>query len=1427
MDETIDKLQIEIESDSSEASDGLTKLINTLSTIKAAVTPASESFRQLRDMIDGLNRSAVYLHLEPMRDALVKLADASRGINEIDFSGILEIGNVFTTLSNMFENADMGIGARLLQFTAQLKWGMVELEDVGDSIDEGAMQKLVNIGSTISELNAVSNIGSVDTDGLTGLARSLSNAIPQFMDAGSMIDEVTIERLRTFAYVLPEISQLLGSTSAGNGSGIANTVSSLYSLSDALVNLNSVALPSAQNLMDLRSALASFSGLRTTFDATGLRLGIQGIANAARAITSDEADRLRNLGSALSNLNHNFANMTGLSLNDANNFRESVLRIMDACRQIDENDLARLKALQGALSELRQSGGIQGMLEQPTQSSGGGSRGGIGGISATFQSAYSGIQATIRGIGGALDWLRNRISLSNTALGSFLSGLARIAKYRLLRTIIKAFTSGASEGLQNLAHASEEANATLTRLSTTSLLLKNSMGGALYSALATAMDWITAVGNAAARAIDFLSQFFAILGGRTTYMKAVSATQEFVDTTDKATSSVQGLKQELMGFDEINALSPDRSRGGGGSGAIAPDYGAMFAEAPVSKWLQDMMRAGDFTSFGKAIADKINDALAGINWSKIQAGAKKVVNSVTTAINGFFGEMNPSIWGSTIANAINTAAQFVSKFWNNTDWALIGRKVKSSILIALRDIDADTLAKAIVGRLKAAFTFLSGLLPSNADEWREVTGKIASIIQKIITNIPAELIGNTIGNVITGGLSMIKSLAEGMTLTNIATALKETLESAFDSITPEQIEETLQSVKKDIIEALKTIMSIKINIGDFEFSAVGAVIMASAVFNAIRGALSGVFSNTGFTKGKGGLMLTGALAFGLDAMMKISDIKEALDNGSGLDIISSISAVASSALTSAGLVLSSIGKSKAGGIAIGIGAAFEIAGSISSLINDANSENGVTKEQVAGVIGSSLQKAGLTLLVAGHPVAGLITFGIGIALEPVVQKITEMTSASAESVTEIVFGEDWQTDFDAALSKAKEVEELIPIFNNLTGLSVNAQQFFQILQYGADGLYNFGGTIASVDGARGALDSLFGLYATIYGNTNNWQVFVDGIVNGTSQITTNTDDATSATQGFIDTANGTSSAVDSLNQSLNETGGAVEYAKNEFGELNNIDFSGANEQIGGVGSAFDDTVPHITAAGDEAENVNEKIVEIPSETSVFIEITDYSTLISNLDTINTKFTEITDSVEALRLKISVGLAGALTSLKSRINGDMKSTMTTMGNQFTDVKKKVDKLDSAIRGLKGTSISIKVNAGLSSGARRFLQSLQNLDSYAYNKVHPVLQYSQFASGGFPDMGEMFIAKEAGPELVGKIGNRTAVANEEQIGDAIFQYMDEYGRQNGGDGTNYDAMAAALVSAMRSAGLGAVYLDGRMLAQSINRESARAGRPAINY
>ena len=90
----------------------------------------------------------------------------------------------------------------------------------------------------------------------------------------------------------------------------------------------------------------------------------------------------------------------------------------------------------------------------------------------------------------------------------------------------------------------------------------------------------------------------------------------------------------------------------------------------------------------------------------------------------------------------------------------------------------------------------------------------------------------------------------------------------------------------------------------------------------------------------------------------------------------------------------------------------------------------------------------------------------------------------------------------------------------------------------------------------------------------------------------------------------------------------------------------------------------------------------------------------------------------------------------------------------------------------TSEMEKMYRNMASNSNSQIDSIKsNLDSIPRNitTVHTIItervsggsSTRAFASGGFPETGQMFIAREAGPELVGTIGNRTAVANNAQI------------------------------------------------------------------
>lgn len=75
----------------------------------------------------------------------------------------------------------------------------------------------------------------------------------------------------------------------------------------------------------------------------------------------------------------------------------------------------------------------------------------------------------------------------------------------------------------------------------------------------------------------------------------------------------------------------------------------------------------------------------------------------------------------------------------------------------------------------------------------------------------------------------------------------------------------------------------------------------------------------------------------------------------------------------------------------------------------------------------------------------------------------------------------------------------------------------------------------------------------------------------------------------------------------------------------------------------------------------------------------------------------------------------------------------------------------------------------------------LDAIGLPTSLPKLSVKWYAQGGFPDEGELFIAREAGAEMVGSIGRRAAVANNDQIVEAISAGVYQAIRNaNGGNG-----------------------------------------------
>lgn len=88
-------------------------------------------------------------------------------------------------------------------------------------------------------------------------------------------------------------------------------------------------------------------------------------------------------------------------------------------------------------------------------------------------------------------------------------------------------------------------------------------------------------------------------------------------------------------------------------------------------------------------------------------------------------------------------------------------------------------------------------------------------------------------------------------------------------------------------------------------------------------------------------------------------------------------------------------------------------------------------------------------------------------------------------------------------------------------------------------------------------------------------------------------------------------------------------------------------------------------------------------------------------------------------------------------------------------------------------------------------IQNSD-YMPTVLQEYLGIKSYAVGGIPSKGSMFIAGEAGTEFVGNIGNTSAVANTDQMTEAIYKasYMgmsQALAENNGNNKTDYEPMS----------------------------------------
>jgi phage-related protein len=196
---------------------------------------------------------------------------------------------------------------------------------------------------------------------------------------------------------------------------------------------------------------------------------------------------------------------------------------------------------------------------------------------------------------------------------------------------------------------------------------------------------------------------------------------------------------------------------------------------------------------------------------------------------------------------------------------------------------------------------------------------------------------------------------------------------------------------------------------------------------------------------------------------------------------------------------------------------------------------------------------------------------------------------------------------------------------------------------------------------------------------------------------------------------------------------------------------GMEESVKGAGSVIDEIVDKVSGGGSLAPVVSVEAPDISQWDATWAILRENfkmitADIISNMHTfyatisaITTNFGTVSNAqITAYLLKVYDNIYNTFDAIRQTLQ-QVSDEVTRMLNQMVSDA-------NSLAGLTGKKYS-HVGGYNMQQAQRF-----NIE--------------MFANGGFPRSGELFIAREAGPELVGSIGGKTAVGGNDQIERAIF-------------------------------------------------------------
>ena len=898
---------------------------------------------------------------------------------------------------------------------------------------------------------------------------------------------------------------------------------------------------------------------------------------------------------------------------------------------------------------------------------------------------------------------------------------------------ISAIQRAIAEGSNNLVQYSNAYNQSISSMVSALTYLKNAWAAAFAPIVNVVAPYIQAFINMIASALNAIGTFFAALTGKGFVVHAKKVVQNYGASLadigssgtdagkglDDANKSAKKLQKTILGFDQLNVLNdPDTGSGSGGSGGGggAGGGGGGGLDLSPADMFETVKVDGPLADFAK----KLREAFLAEDWEGL---GKILADGVNKGLQKLYDAINWNNVGPKITYFCNAFTTTFNSLVDNINWDLMGRTVGAGINTIVNTLNLLITGVDWVNLGRKFAEGINGIFYEvNWDNLGQLLGNKFMIVWNtlygVVTTLDYATIGQSFANAVNGIFSTVNFGTIGLTLSTGLNGLATILRNFTATVDWDAIAVNFYTGINNFIQNTDW-ATLATTLSNFVMSLLGTIntVVQNTDWNAIGVAIGEFLGNIDW----GGILLTvgdiiwTAFSGMLSGLFDTGTGRVFLAFVAGLMLLKGVFGFVDLSAEILGWI------TKASDTFGGFGDLIKsgVVPKVSSGISLITGEGGLFSKIASGA-STVVGKAGPILTSIGTKIfspTGLLIAGIAGGVALIVTHWDEIKDA-ASKVKDFV-GEKWDQVKDWTSKKWGEISSSL------------SNTWNDLKSWASDKFSNIKDNVSKAwEEAKEKTSSLWTSAKEKAGSI--WDNMKSSASNIFGSIGRKVKETWSGTEA--DTSKSWSNSKKQVDSSITGIDSSV---KSKMSSVKSIVSSTMNQVREIFNSKWRSISSTSTSAiGQMQTSVSQKINSMRSGIS------------SSMSSIINSYRSSWNSMVSVTRSSINSVVSVFSTFPSKVNQSMSSLYTVGRNAATYFK----------NGL----MSVYIPA-----------PHLNVSSYTRHKVGdtsfstPNFRVRWYEKGGFPNMGELFVANERGPELVGRMGNRNVVANNNQIISGIKQ------------------------------------------------------------